>query len=446
MYNETIKFIKDNYIYFKNEFDNFINTQLFIDFLEIKKNKILIETIIRNADKKIKDSDKNKKLDDITKESLINLINSEEKKLILIKTIYEEKKTYIDKFLKNKPYSIVKNKFKLNYQNIRTYFLKDIRDNIIKNCTNIKINKNISIKTHILDATIKLACSNYQSAITNFENGNIKTFRIRYWKKKRDKRVLEIEKSYFRNNPLCYSIFNKIKGFFRKGKKYYEFNFDDIEGSAKLHYNKKTNEYNLYVTKKVENNILELEKSEIIGIDLGLRTFSTCLTKNEVIDIGNIKNSRLESLIKKKIRLMNFNNNKKTRKYKESVNKRIKGLIDELHWKSIKFLTDNYKTILIGDLSTKGIVCSSTSVLKKYNKELAYALSFYKYRERLKYKCLINNSNYINVNERYTSKVCSVCGEFKDNLGSSKIYKCKNCMSTLDRDVNSCRNIILKCS
>ena len=191
MYNETIKFIKDNYIYFKNEFDNFINTQLFIDFLEIKKNKILIETIIRNADKKIKDSDKNKKLDDITKESLINLINSEEKKLILIKTIYEEKKTYIDKFLKNKPYSIVKNKFKLNYQNIRTYFLKDIRDNIIKNCTNIKINKNISIKTHILDATIKLACSNYQSAITNFENGNIKTFRIRYWKKKRDKREIK---------------------------------------------------------------------------------------------------------------------------------------------------------------------------------------------------------------------------------------------------------------
>ena len=306
MYNETIKFIKNNYIYFKNEFDNFINTQLFIDFLEIKKNKILIETIIRNADKKIKDSDKNKKLDDITKESLINLINSEEKKLILIKTIYEEKKTYIDKFLKNKPYSIVKNKFKLNYQNIRTYFLKDIRDNIIKNCTNIKINKNISIKTHILDATIKLACSNYQSAITNFENGNIKTFRIRYWKKKRDKRVLEIEKSYFRNNSLCYSIFDKIKGFFKKGKKYYEFNFDNIEGSAKLHYNKKTNEYNLYVTKKVENNILELEKSEIIGIDLGLRTFSTCLTKNEVIDIGNIKNSRLEFLIKKKNKINEF--------------------------------------------------------------------------------------------------------------------------------------------
>ena len=446
MYNETIKFIKNNYINLKNEFNNFINTEFVIEFLKIKKDKISIETKIRNAQKKIKTLEKNEKLDEKTKEFLINIINTEEKNLIPIKNIYEEKKINIDIFFKNKPYYMANNNFKLNYQNIRTYYLKDIRNNIIKNCKNLKIDKNISIKTHILDSTIKLACSNYQSAITNFENGNIKTFRIRYWKEKRDKRVLEIEKSYFTNNSLCPSIFNKIEGIFKKGKKYYPFNFNNIEGSAKLHYNKKTKEYNLHVTKKIENNILNMEnRSELIGIDLGLRTFSTCLTKNEVINIGDIKNSRLESLINKKIKLIKFKNNKKIRKYKKSVNKRIKGLIDELHWKSIKFLTDNYKNILIGDLSTKGIVCNNNYVLKEYNKQLAYALSFYKYRERLKYKCFINNSNYIKVNERYTSKVCSICGEFKDDLGSSKIYECKNCKSILDRDVNGCRNIILKC-
>jgi len=450
MYNETIKFIKDNYINLKNEFNNFINTEFVIEFLKIKKDKISIETKIRNSQKKIKDLEKDIKLDNLSKErikeSLINIINTEENNLVPIKMNYEEKKVHIDIFFKNKPYYMANNKFKLNYQNIRTYYLKNIRNNIIKNCKSLKINKIISIKTHILDATIKLACSNYQSAITNFENGNIKTFRIRYWKEKRDKRVLEIEKSYFTNNSLCPSIFNKINGFFKKGNKYYPFNFNNIEGSAKLHYNKKTKEYNLYISKKVENNILNIEnRSEIIGIDLGLRTFSTCLTKNETINIGDIKNSRLEYLINKKIKLKELKNNKKTRKYKKSVNKRIKGLIDELHWKSIKFLTDNYKNILIGDLSTKGIVCNNNSVLKKYNKQLAYALSFYKYRERLKYKCFINNSNYIKVNERYTSKVCSICSEFKDDLGSSKIYECKKCNSILDRDINGCRNIILKC-
>ena len=444
MYNETIRFIKNNYINIKNNFNDFINQQRYIDFIEIKKNKTLIEKKIQNLQNKIKNCEKNKN-NNLIKETLISLIESEEKNLISIKNIYDPIKIEINDFLKDKPYSITRDKFKLNYQNIRTYYLKDIRDNIIVNCKSLKINKNISIKTHILDATIKLACSNYQSAITNFENGNIKKFRIRYWKEKRDKRVLEIEKSYFRNNSLCFSIFNKINGYFKKGKKFFEFDFNEIEGSAKLHYNKKTGEYNLYVTKKIEKNKIKNKKNEIIGIDLGLRTFSTCLTENEVIEIGNIKNSRLELLINKKIKLMNFNDNKKTRKYKKSVNKRIKGLIDELHWKSIKFLTDNYKNILIGDVSTKGIVCNNKSILKQNNKLLCYALSFYKFRERLKYKCLINDCNYTIVNEKYTTKVCSICGDINDNLGGSKIYECKNCFSTIDRDVNSCRNIILKC-
>ena len=53
------------------------------------------------------------------------------------------------------------------------------------------------------------------------------------------------------------------------------------------------------------------------------------------------------------------------------VNKRIKGHIDEVHWKTINYLTSNYKNILIGDLSTKGIICNKTSSLKTVNKEIA---------------------------------------------------------------------------
>jgi putative transposase len=135
----------------------------------------------------------------------------------------------------------------------------------------------------------------------------------------------------------------------------------------------------------------------------------------------------------------------KIRKKLKSTNKRINGLINELHWKSIKFLTDNYKNILIGDLSTKGIVNNKTSVLQKYNKTLSYALSFYKYRERLKYKCKVKECNYIKVSEYYTSKTCSLCANVNESLGGSKIFKCSNCNSVMDRDINGCRNIILKC-
>jgi putative transposase len=41
------------------------------------------------------------------------------------------------------------------------------------------------------------------------------------------------------------------------------------------------------------------------------------------------------------------------------------------------------------------------------------------------------------VDERYTSKICSKCGNLKEDLGGNKIYKCNECKMEIDRDVNS---------
>ena len=464
MYNETLKFIKNNYLIFKEEFDN---SQVIKDFfiLNSKKNELYkeIKSVLKNVknifkDKTIKSiknilkDKKTEKLNVMRNNKTIKCIDILNKNIILefelinLKKEVDDHKKSVDLFLKNKAYTISNNKFKLNYCNIRTYFLKDKRNEIIKNCKSNIINKNIKIKTHILDCSIKIACSNYQSAITNFDNGNIKHFRIRYWKDKRSTRVIEIENCYFTKNSLCPSIFGDIIGYIKNGNKKINFNFNDIKKSCKLHYDKKIKEYLLFIPKSINNIKSSDKRNNIIGIDPGLRTFMTCLSENEIIEICNIKKSKLEKLINKKIKLGKIKiNNIKVKKLKKSTNKRIKGLVDELHWKSIKFLTDNYKNILIGDLSTKGIVCNNNSVLREYNKQLAYALSFFKYRERLSYKCLIKDCNYIKVNEYYTSKTCSLCSYYKEDLGSNKVYNCNNCNSILDRDVNGCRNIILKC-
>ena len=469
MYNETIKFIKNNYLIFKEEFNN---SNVIKDFFiaNNKKNELYkkIKSVLNNVKSILKDKSikknknvKNKnnkrdkkieKLNTLRNIKTIKCIDILSKNIILefelieLKKEIDEHKKKVDLFLKNKAYTMSNNKFKLNYCNIRTYFLKDKRNEIIKNCKSEIINKDIKIKTHILDCAIKIACSNYQSSITNFDNGNIKHFRIRYWKDKRSTRIIEIENCYFTKNSLCPSIFGDIKGYLKHGNKKINFNFNDIKKSCKLHYDKKTKEYLLFVPKNIINIKNTDKRNDIIGIDPGLRTFMTCLSENELIKICNIKKSRLEELINKKIKLEKIKiNNIKIKKLKKSTNKRIKGLVNELHWKSIKFLTDNYKNILIGDLSTKRIVCNNNSVLKEYNKQLAYSLSFFKYRERLSYKCSIKDCNYIKVNEYYTSKTCSLCSYYKENLGSDKVYNCSNCNSILDRDVNGCRNIILKC-
>ena len=461
MYNETLKFIKDNYINFNEEFDNSIEiknynnitTKISCNKYEIKnicasfKNNKSLKKIKKGQSKKeykiyvLSNTNNIEHIDKLRKCIFYELNNKELNKEL------ENAKIKLNNYLKDKPYSLSYGKFKLNYRNIRTYFLKNKKQEIINNCFSNILKKDIKIKSHILDCAIKIACSNYQSAITNFIKGNIKHFRIRYWKEKRSMRVLEIENCYFTGNSMCPSIFGSIKGYFKNGNKKIDFDFSTINKSCKLHYDKNTKEYSLFVPEKINIKDIQINNSKkhLIGIDPGLRTFITCLSNNEAINICNTKGSRLELLINKKLKLKSLKPNKKIKKKVKSVNKRIKGLVDELHWKTIKFLTDNYDTILIGDMSTKGIVSNSGSNLNNYNKQLAYSLSFFKYRERLKYKCTIKNCNYVKVNEYYTSKTCSVCANVKNDLGSNKIYECTICKSKIDRDINGCRNIIMKC-
>lgn len=77
-------------------------------------------------------------------------------------------------------------------------------------------------------------------------------------------------------------------------------------------------------------------------------------------------------------------------------------------------------------------------------KRVALSFNFYVFREKLKYKCYINNSNYKLVNEFMTSKMCSNCGNINKELGSSNVYKCQICNIKMGRDHNGSRCIFLK--
>ena len=94
-----------------------------------------------------------------------------------------------------------------NFKTLRTKYLKDAKINILNFYNK---NKKEVAKAHNLDFAIKLACANYKSALTNYRNGNIKHFRIRYWKHSRQNKIMDIEDQYFKETVLCYRVFGKI--------------------------------------------------------------------------------------------------------------------------------------------------------------------------------------------------------------------------------------------
>lgn len=138
--------------------------------------------------------------------------------------------------------------------------------------------RNTQIKTHIIDTAIKLACSNYKSAITSYKRGLIKYFRIRYWRHKRPSKILEIEKWYFKNNTLCKIVFGTLK-FQLNGRDY---NVNNINSSVKLRYN--GDKYTLYVPVEKEVNKIK-NRETVVSFDPGIRTMLTGIGNECSIEI-----------------------------------------------------------------------------------------------------------------------------------------------------------------
>ena len=197
----------------------------------------------------------------------------------------------------------------------------------------------------------------------------------------------------------------------------------------------------------------------------------TDLTEREQLNIGLNINKILRDKIK---RLNNIKSNDKIpykikKKNELLINRKIHNIVDELHWKTINFLIYNFRNILLGDMiikkifdffyylkkkkffqnfylfsSAKSIVSKNRSVLSNESKVACLRTRYYQFQQRLQYKCCLTRTNYRLINEYYTSKICSNCGYYKEELKGEKQYNCNKCNISIDREINGCRNIMIK--
>jgi putative transposase len=223
-----------------------------------------------------------------------------------------------------------------------------------------------------------------------------------------------------------------------------DFNYNEIKNDCKIHYNKNTKKFILLVPEEIQIEEPIEDKKNYISIDPGLRTFLNCKTNNSYIEIGSNIRDKLKEEFEKLDKFQTIKNNKKKKRYVNILKERMKNQIVDTHWKIINYLTKTYKTILIGKWSTKSIISKKDSILKKMDKRIVQKLSFYQFLDKLKYKCLVKNVNLKIVEEHYTSKVCTNCGNYNKDLTGEKIYECKECKKEIKRDYNGARNIFIK--
>ena len=354
------------------------------------------------------------------------------------------------------------------------YFLnpKQFRDQIKYNLPDrLKIKDYVATYSQAIFDVAK----SYKSATALKKARVIKHFRLRYKKINNPRACIVIESGNFSRDK---------NGFYIKtlGSMKTKVSLNNIKHDCRLTYdfNRKKFILNIPMDKEYKS---QLYQDETCGVDPGIRAFQTIYSSNGCYQIGrNLSklSSAVENITKahdviNKIRQTKsfdsqiyksdnkrFSLNspasqhnqiildkqtrsslvRKLKKYLIRNRSKLQNKVKELHYKTANFICSKFKTIFVGDMSTKSIV-KKNNVLNAKTKRMCYALSHYKFRYILINTAEKFNSQIKIVDESYTSKTCGGCGEL-NQIGGAEIYKCSQCNFQLNRDLNGARNILLK--
>lgn len=207
----------------------------------------------------------------------------------------------------------------------------------------------------------------------------------------------------------------------------------------------KSGNYFLSILVEMEDD--ELKKFEHtdkqVGIDLGVKNF-VITSDGDVFENKHFlkkeekKLKRLQMKLSKKKK--GSNNREKQRVKIAKLFERMTNKKDAYIHCVVNELLSHYDSIFMEDLNVQGLLS---------NQRIAKAISeigFYKFKEILSNKALVNEKQVVFVDRFYpSSKTCSKCGYKKEDLKlRDRSWVCPNCGTKHDRDINAAVNILLE--
>ena len=208
----------------------------------------------------------------------------------------------------------------------------------------------------------------------------------------------------------------------------------------------------LHIPISVNERVTENQGDKIGAMDPGVRTPFTLYSPNgDGIKFGDNDFKRLTKLCITSDKIQSQHdkclNKRKKRMFKRAFlknNIRIRHLVDEVHWKVIKYITDNYKEVLLPSFEVSNITKRLKRKIRSKTVRSMLTWRHFTFKQRLIDKASKRNVILHIVGEEYTTKTCGACGYIKNNVGGSKIFNCDNCKVKYDRDLGAARNIFLK--
>lgn len=180
------------------------------------------------------------------------------------------------------------------------------------------------------------------------------------------------------------------------------------------------------------------ERSEPVGLDVGLKTFATLSTGEEIANPRFFRKEQkaLAHVQRKHSKLAKGTpERRKHRKRVARVHERVKFKRQDFTHQASRRIVDRFGVICVEDLNVNRMV--HNHCLTKSISDAAWSAFF----SQLSAKAEEAGRQFIQVNPAYTSQTCSVCGHRQKMPLSKRVLDCPCCHAHLDRDLNAALNI-----
>ena len=282
----------------------------------------------------------------------------------------------------------------------------------------------------------------YKAAFTNLRRGNIANFKLG-WRTKRKESSVVIPKSAitFRGRKL--TIYKRYGLGEIKVSRDRCLKGLTIEHDCRL--GVKDGAWYLYIPITVKTQRRDAPCTTC-ALDPGVRKFQTIYSQEGVAKI-TVRRELVRKLQARMDLLQSLKDRGvittgRWRRGRIRVQRRLTSLVDDLHWRTIGFLSRNYDTVIIPRFESQEMSMKNSN--RSCNRDLLQ-LKHFRFRQRLNDKfSLLRGTRVIECTEEYTSQTCTSCGVRNSSLGGSEWYSCGSCGLEIDRDINGARNIYLK--
>ena len=216
-----------------------------------------------------------------------------------------------------------------------------------------------------------------------------------------------------------------------------------------------------YVSVCVEFEPKPLKKTDkLIGIDLGtvrLATSSKNHIKKSFKEVKYVRElnrqikTKQRELSRKELKSSNWLKAKATL---QKLHLKLRNMRQNRLHKFSTMLVTNFDTIVVEDLKTKNMTRSAKGTLKKPGKNVKQKSGlnrsilkegWYILIHMLAYKCDWYGKEFIRVDPKFTSQICSSCGfKSKKNRKSQSKFECQKCGFKINADHNAAKNILTR--